>query len=236
MSDWDALKAIDVNEYKKDKNGFDYLSWTWAIAAVKNAGMVLDWDMLDDVHYPDGSMEVRCNVKINGNAHMMWLPVTNHRNQAIQHPDAFAINTARMRCLVKGIAAHGLGFYIYAGEDLPFTPNELYEDMVARIAINPTAAICYFKEQTEEAQGDIAQAAPKGQVSKWKAQLRELEQELHKLADSTAEYVRDGLSEQDDAKVHEAVEPLMPFERKLLAARLDMAQINRIKEIMDATG
>jgi hypothetical protein len=43
----------------------------------------------------------------------------DHRNKAIKNPDAFAVNTAMMRCLAKAIAMHGLGLYIYAGEDLP---------------------------------------------------------------------------------------------------------------------
>jgi hypothetical protein len=48
-----------------------------------------------------------------------FLPVMNHRNQPIQNPDSFQVNTAIMRCLTKGLALHGLGLYIYAGEDLP---------------------------------------------------------------------------------------------------------------------
>jgi len=47
------------------------------------------------------------------------LPVLDHKNKAIPNPDAFQVNTAIMRCLAKGIAMHGLGLYIYAGEDLP---------------------------------------------------------------------------------------------------------------------
>src|SRR6185437_1946882 len=47
------------------------------------------------------------------------LPVMDHRNKAIANPDAFAVNTAMQRCLAKAIALHGLGLYIYAGEDLP---------------------------------------------------------------------------------------------------------------------
>jgi hypothetical protein len=49
----------------------------------------------------------------------MWLPVMDHRNKAIQNPDAFATNTAMMRCLVKCLALYGLAHYIFAGEDLP---------------------------------------------------------------------------------------------------------------------
>jgi len=47
------------------------------------------------------------------------LPVMDHRNKAILNPDAFQVNTAIMRCMTKALSLHGLGLYIYAGEDLP---------------------------------------------------------------------------------------------------------------------
>jgi len=30
-----------------------------------------------------------------------------------------AVNTAMQRCLAKAIALHGIGLYIYSGEDIP---------------------------------------------------------------------------------------------------------------------
>jgi hypothetical protein len=56
----------------------------------------------------------------------MQLPVMDHRNRPIVEPDAFQLNTAMQRALVKAIALHGLGLYIYAGEDLP--PGEVADD------------------------------------------------------------------------------------------------------------
>ena len=50
---------------------------------------------------------------------MEILPVLNHANKPIQNPDSFQVNTALQRCLAKCCAMHGLGHYIYAGEDLP---------------------------------------------------------------------------------------------------------------------
>ncbi len=47
----------------------------------------------------------------------------DHRNQTIKEPNAFQINTSIQRCLAKAIALHGLGLYIYAGEDLPEVPE-----------------------------------------------------------------------------------------------------------------
>jgi hypothetical protein len=47
------------------------------------------------------------------------LPVMDYRNKAIPKPDAFAVNTAIMRCMTKALALHGLGLYLYSGEDVP---------------------------------------------------------------------------------------------------------------------
>ena len=46
-------------------------------------------------------------------------PVLDGRNRPLIAPTAFDINTSIQRCLVKAIALHGLGLYIYAGEDMP---------------------------------------------------------------------------------------------------------------------
>ena len=67
----------------------------------------------------NGTGMVWVGVTMGGNTRTCWLPVMNHRNQAIKNPDAFAINTAIVRCLTKCISMHGLGLYIYGGEDLP---------------------------------------------------------------------------------------------------------------------
>jgi hypothetical protein len=62
---------------------------------------------------------VKVSVTVKNDTKLCVLPVMDNRNRAIQNPDAFAVNTAIMRCLAKAIAMHGLGLYIYAGEDLP---------------------------------------------------------------------------------------------------------------------
>jgi len=62
---------------------------------------------------------VFCTVHAFGVSRTAQLPVMDHRNKPIPNPDAFQVNTAMQRCLAKAIALHGLGLYIYAGEDLP---------------------------------------------------------------------------------------------------------------------
>jgi len=49
----------------------------------------------------------------------MWLPCLDHANRPINGPNAFQVNTTRMRLLTKCLAMFGLGHHIYAGEDVP---------------------------------------------------------------------------------------------------------------------
>lgn len=118
------LLKINVNDHTEKKNGLTYLSWAWAWAKVLEIDPQATWEAIEfdgmPVKFlPDNSAMVKTAVAIKGHTKTCWLPVMNHRNQAIKNPDAFAINTAIVRCLTKTISMHGLGLYIYAGEDLP---------------------------------------------------------------------------------------------------------------------
>lgn len=122
------LLKINVNEHTEKKNGLTYLSWAWAWAEVLKVDPQATWAPMFNgpqgsespwFSLPDGSMLVGVSVAIKGHSKQCMLPVMDHRNKAIKNPDAFAVNTALMRCLAKCIAMHGLGLYIYAGEDLP---------------------------------------------------------------------------------------------------------------------
>tara|TARA_Y100001937_G_scaffold34949_1_gene50017 strand:- start:5279 stop:5896 length:618 start_codon:yes stop_codon:yes gene_type:complete len=126
---WERLSSIDVSHrvehktYMDKKNGrkvsLAYLSWAWAWGEVKKLYPHAVYDVLDDIIYPDGSIEVRVNVTIEGQTHSMWLPVMDYKMQSIKNPPSRSVSDARMRCLVKAIAMHGLGHYIFAGEDTP---------------------------------------------------------------------------------------------------------------------
>ena len=121
------LLKINVNDHTERKNGLTYLSWAWAWAEVLKLDPQATW--VAHTYGPQGAEEpcmrvgktamVHVSVTIKGLRRECMLPVMDHRNKAIPDPDAFAVNTAIMRCLAKAIAMHGLGLYIYAGEDLP---------------------------------------------------------------------------------------------------------------------
>lgn len=116
---FEQLAAISVSGHIEKKNNMSYLSWAWAVDKLMRIDPQANWTFREPMTFPDGSMMVHCDVTVFGKTMYMFLPVMDYRNKAISKPNAFDINKAMMRCLVKGIAVHGLGLYIYAGEDLP---------------------------------------------------------------------------------------------------------------------
>jgi len=132
MSVWKTLSSINVNEHTERKGNLTYLSWAWAWAVTKQHYPDATYSFQESEIHADGTMTVHCAVTIDQLSHEMWLPVMDHRNNAVANPNAFQINTAKMRCLTKGLSMHGLGAYIYAGEDLPAPePEKSYEDWCA---------------------------------------------------------------------------------------------------------
>lgn len=121
------LLKINVNDHTEKKGGLTYLSWAWAWAEVLKIDPAATW--VAHQYGPQGNEQpcmwigetamVHTSVTINGVRRECLLPVMDNRNNAIKSPDARKISDAIMRCMCKAIAMHGLGLYIYAGEDLP---------------------------------------------------------------------------------------------------------------------
>lgn len=113
-----TLAAINVNDKLEKKNGLSYLSWAWAVDQLLRVDPGATWEYGEPLPFGETLM-VRCTVTAFNKPMTSYLPVMDYKNRAIPNPDAFAVNTAMQRCLVKAIALHGLGLYIYAGEDIP---------------------------------------------------------------------------------------------------------------------
>ena len=113
----------NVNEHTEKKANLTYLSWAWAWAEALKADptAIYKVEMFGDKCYMDvnGTAMVFVTVTMFGKPMTCQLPVMDYRNKAIPNPDAFAVNTSIMRCMTKALALHGLGLYIYSGDDLP---------------------------------------------------------------------------------------------------------------------
>lgn len=155
MSPFETLNRIDCNAHTEKKNGLTYLSWAWAWAELKKlypASYYTIYENADGLFYhTDGST---CWVKTGvtlvdyENAltleHIEYLPVMDFKNRSIPKDSvtSFDVNKAIQRSLTKAVARHGLGLYIYAGEDLPEGAEETKTEKTTVETATVNAPIC----------------------------------------------------------------------------------------------
>ncbi len=117
------LSKINVNEHIERKGQFSYLSWPFAVSQLRQFDPTASWvvQRFDGLPFlkTDLGVFVEVGVTVQGITLSQIHPVLDGKNRPLVEPSAFDINTSIQRCLVKAIALHGLGLYIYAGEDLP---------------------------------------------------------------------------------------------------------------------
>ena len=126
---FETLNKVNVNDNTEQKNGLTYLSWAWAWAEVKKVVPDAQYTIYErDTEYgpvnyfTDGrTCWVKTGVTLNGLEHIEELPVMDFKNHSIPFDKVTSmdVNKAIQRSLTKACARHGLGLYIYAGEDLP---------------------------------------------------------------------------------------------------------------------
>jgi hypothetical protein len=126
QSIFQVLSSVNVNGHTEKKNGLTYLSWAWAWAEIKKAYPNALYTIYENAdgwcYHTDGRTAwVKTGVTIEGIEYIEHLPVMDHRNKSIplESITSFDVNKAIQRSLTKACARHGLGLYIYAGEDLP---------------------------------------------------------------------------------------------------------------------
>ena len=135
------LNSINVNDKVEKKNGLSYLSWSFAWAEVKKIHPDATYTIYENNdgwnYFTDGRTGwVKTGVTVNGIEHIEYLPIMDFKNKSIllENITSFDVNKAIQRSLTKAVARHGLGLYIYAGEDLPETEQEPVEKITAEQA------------------------------------------------------------------------------------------------------
>lgn len=147
-----VLNNVDVSEKVEGKNGLTYLSWAWAWAELKKRFPGATYTVYENAdgwnYHTDGRTAwVKTGVTVEGVEHIEMLPVMDHRNKSIPVDalTSFDVNKAIQRSLTKAVARHGLGLYIYAGEDLPEDAGKIItakqaaelEDIVKKARVKP---------------------------------------------------------------------------------------------------
>lgn len=150
---FEVLNNIDVGDKIEKKNGLSYLSWAWAWGEIKKRhpdAIYTIYENADGLFYhTDGKTAwVKTGVTVNGIEHIEYLPVMDYKNKSIpiENITSTDVNKAIQRSLTKAVARHGLGLYIYAGEDLPeekkaTTDREMDENLEKKISANDVKII-----------------------------------------------------------------------------------------------
>jgi len=130
MNYFEQLNSVNVSDKAEKKNGLTYLSWAWAWAEVKKRHPLSYYTIYENAdglfYHTDGNTcWVKTGVTVVADdmavEHIEYLPVMDFRNKSIplDKVTSMDVNTSIQRSLTKAVARHGLGLYIYAGEDLP---------------------------------------------------------------------------------------------------------------------
>lgn len=142
---WEVLSKIDCSKHTEQKNGLTYLSWAWAWSILKAnypTATSTVYETPDGVNYfTDGrTCWVKTGVTVEGVEHIEMLPVMDFRNKSIplDNVTSYEVNKAIQRSLTKAIARHGLGMYIYAGEDMP-SEDDGKTEVKAKPEVKPAA-------------------------------------------------------------------------------------------------
>ena len=137
---FEVLNDINVSGKTEKKNGLTYLSWSWAWGEIKKIHPNANYKIYERpdgvIYWTDGkTCWVKTGVIINDIEHIEYLPVMDYKNNSIplEKVTSFDVNKAIQRSLTKACARHGLGLYVYAGEDLPESESEAMERELSEI-------------------------------------------------------------------------------------------------------
>lgn len=132
-----VLSTIDCKEHIEKKKDLSYLSWAWAWQILKEkfpTAFYTIYENKDGLNYhTDGkTCWVKTGVTVEGIEHIEYLPIMDYRNASIPVDKVVStdVNKTIQRSLTKAVARHGLGLYIYAGEDIPDPHDDELRAMV----------------------------------------------------------------------------------------------------------
>lgn len=142
MNYFEVLNSINVSDKTEKKGNLTYLSWAWAWGELKkrypNATYKIYENEMGWNYHTDGKTAwVKTGVTVEGIENIEYLPVMDFKNNSIpvEKVTSTDVNKTIQRSLTKAVARHGLGLYIYAGEDLPEAEREEEEAKIKQKAM-----------------------------------------------------------------------------------------------------
>ena len=237
---FEKLSEIDCSKHVEKKGKFSYLSWPFAVSELKKKHPKATWEVKKDAsgapytQTPSGCF-VEVEVDVDGVKLSQIHPVLDNRNQTIGEPNSFQINTSIQRCLVKAIALHGLGLYIYAGEDLPIESADYTEEQKAQfdeLLENESALelLVFSKQHDASIIDSLYNSFEDGKKVKGKKKYDTLIAKGNEKVVEIAMEIKNQAANRDPALM-ETVNELGAIERRLVAVHLDQFEIDEINKL-----
>ena len=232
MNKWKKLSRIDVSAGVEKKGQLDYLSWAYAWKELMDNYPDSNFEFIDPVTFPDGSVMVRTSVSVGSEKFHMQLPVMDHRNKAIANPNARDISDAYMRCLVKNIALHGIGIGLYLG-DLKQTVMMTAFDRAQQLIDDGDAMGFHqlVKSLSERDQVELFNSAPAGKKTEFKNAHRALLKQAEEMLDEYRDALIEAIERDDSLLLEETTAELTAYERSAVWARLTGEQQHAITQM-----
>jgi hypothetical protein len=175
MNYFKELDSINVNDFTEQKNGLTYLSWAYAWRELKKMFQKSFYTIYENEkgwnYHTDGRTAwVKTGVTVVLNSvdetkieHIEYLPIMDYKNRsiALDKVTSFEVNKTIQRSLTKAVARHGLGIYVYAGEDLPSESDGKSEPAKAKGGAISIVSDNDFQEEVDELQKPISSAQAK---------------------------------------------------------------------------
>ena len=154
---FEELNAVNVSGKTEKKGNLTYLSWAWAWGELKKIHPDATYKIYENAdgwnYHTDGKTAwVKTGVTVNGIENIEYLPVMDYKNNSIPIDKVTStdVNKTIQRSLTKAVARHGLGLYIYAGEDLPEEEREDFNNKIIT-AKEATVLMNMLKKRNVEA-------------------------------------------------------------------------------------
>ncbi len=240
-SKFKELSVIDCGEYietiPQGNRKLSYISWSDAWQLLKEKCPDANYEHHEPVTFPNGEMMVFCTVTVNGVSHRMHLPVLGNKNQPLKNPNVFDINTSMQRCFAKAISMHGLGLYVYRGEDLPpaesIDGEAMYQEFTLRYEQDQHACAVWYSQLSEEQMAAIKDGSPNRKKTATQTQVRDLISQMHATFDEYAESLRQAVQKGDVMSIQQLQGELCEYERGCVKERLSAEEKHQYRNVMD---
>lgn len=168
---FESLNNVDLTEKVKSKNNLTYLPWSSAWSEVKRRYPDANFRIIPQVIDEGGNTRpwhddgktgwVEVGVTIDGQEIIETLAIMDFKNKSITADQITSVdaNKSIKRCLVKACAMHGLGLYIYEGEELPEEASKTLElqDEIKELISKK----CALSDKAKSKVADLCKAAEK---------------------------------------------------------------------------